>query len=72
MKGLREIITEDIAEYLKSMKEPLQTGNDFWFVMPSHLFTKETVRLNRQLGIDKINHIGKTNNPSGKRNKQKL
>jgi len=56
----------DISEYMQTHKDEYhreryyQFRYDFWDVHPNQLRGKKTVRLNRQLGIHKLN-FGKHN-----------
>jgi hypothetical protein len=50
-------ITADIKENAVMS----DTAWEIWNVRPSHMNTKETRRLNRQLGLGGINKIGNTN-----------
>lgn len=58
---------KDIVEYLKNDKKLRQNesygqnGYDVYIVGLNQLYTSETVKLNRELGIYSINKLGNTN-----------
>lgn len=66
MKTAEQYALKDIAEYTKqkAYEKGEEINYNMWttiismyFVSSSHLGTKENRRLNRELGIHKINHI---------------
>ena len=64
IKSVEALALRDIAEYVQ--EEELKngcnaTGADTWFFSRSHFDLKETRRLNRQLGINKLNYMGNKN-----------
>lgn len=62
IKQVSEVAFEDITKYLKSKILPLQRGKyNNWVVTPWHLNTKEVRRLNKELGINGVNHEGNIN-----------
>ena len=55
-KSVAQIALKDIAEYQRELlNEKSHFFNKGNFVTPTQLFTKEVKRLNRQLGLHKIN-----------------
>lgn len=54
-----KIALKDISDYLASQGEKIYDKNfDVWVLTPHRMFNKETRRLNRALGIHKINKFG--------------
>ena len=57
-----EIALEDISRYIKSTKSKYKKGFFYnWVVMASHLDTKEVRALNKELGINSLNHLENIN-----------
>ena len=60
-KSVMRIAFRDISKHIQSNYTDAERftkfwrGMDSWICSPEHLYTKETIRLNRQLGIHKIN-----------------
>jgi len=58
VRAVIHIAIRDISKYLKE-KYPLtgglRGGEDIWIVSASSVYNKENIRLNRQLGIHKLN-----------------
>ena len=55
-KSVANIAMKDISKYLNDNDIPIHNGKqDTWYVRPEHLYTKEQRRLNRELGLHKIN-----------------
>lgn len=51
------VAAHDISVYIHSLPDKLITDKyDVWFCTEKYLFTKEQRRLNRLLGINKINY----------------
>ena len=54
------IAAKDISKHIKESEiEVFDENFDVWVVTPSRMHTRETSRLNKQLGIHKINKFYK-------------
>tara|TARA_R110000822_G_scaffold32188_1_gene92646 strand:+ start:3101 stop:3337 length:237 start_codon:yes stop_codon:yes gene_type:complete len=61
MKTARVYALHDISEHIKNdLKETFGSG-DVWFVSATALNTKENQKLNRRLGVNRVNHLGNKN-----------
>lgn len=52
----------DISKWLRESNIRVRANGDVWVVTPQYLNTKEQRRLNRELGITKINYTQKAMN----------
>ena len=59
-------ISEDIKSEYKSTFSGSATDKDVWVFTPSHMLTKKTRELNKQLGIKNVNYF---RNKNGSKNK---
>ena len=59
---VHRIAFKDISKYLSEQNIQIRDEHgDVWVVTPKRMYCKEQKRLNRQLGINKVNHYGNTN-----------
>jgi hypothetical protein len=58
----------DISEHIKKDLKETFGSKDTWFVSATALNTKENRKLNRQLGINIVNHLGNKNGTRTKTN----
>jgi hypothetical protein len=58
VRSVKNLFASDMQEYMRenNIVAGLPCG-DVWFVTPSRMFSKENTRLNRELGIHKINYV---------------
>jgi hypothetical protein len=66
MKNLYQIIDSDMSEYLSQKEDLREEGNYYRYLCFQHINNKESRRLNRVLGIHKVN---KFENKNGIKNK---
>ena len=58
-----QIAFRDISEYLHNQNlQIFDEKGDVWVVTPSRVINKEARRLNKELGLDKINYYGEKMN----------
>jgi hypothetical protein len=56
MKTVAQVALRDISAYLESLPYYSRgTRHEVWFVTANSLYNKETIRLNRELGIHAVN-----------------
>jgi hypothetical protein len=67
------IANKDILELAKKEKIKVSTKcekhkyiSDHWFVHGGFLYNKESTRLNKELGINRLNYLGNTNSKQTK------
>ena len=62
MAGINKIAFHDISEYLKEIYPEYDNKKSRGFIVGVGILdTKEQRRLNRELGLHKINHLGNKN-----------
>jgi len=62
MKTAALMAFKDMYECIKENNiQVTDRHGDTWVVTPAHLMTKETRRLNAELGINKLNYYGNKN-----------
>lgn len=61
INSVREIALSDISQYVKKNKIVIIKSGDIWGVSANALDTKETRRLNEELGLDTVNYFGNKN-----------
>lgn len=55
-----KIAMKDISDYLRSQKlQIIDDKGDVWIVTPIKMANKETRKLNKELGLHKINKLGR-------------
>lgn len=53
---------QDISEEIrKSDLKLIDENDDVWIVTPSRMDNKETRRMNKELGINRLNYLGNNN-----------
>lgn len=59
----RPIAFKDISEYISEQDVQVKDENgDVWVVTPHRIYNKETKKMNAELGVNKVNYYGNTNN----------
>ena len=61
------IALKDISNYISEQNvKVMDEHGDVWIVTPNRMFNKQTRKLNAELGINKINYYGNTNQKKAK------
>jgi len=67
-KAVSRLAMRDISEYLRKNNQiHTKTSEDRFIVSVNEVFSKESVKLNRELGIHNINYKGRKRNDQTRR-----